>query len=150
MIWNIAYVTMIVGVNLLFVRWPEHSAAWSIIVGGIFVVRDLAQREVGHWILLSMLFATLTTWWLASPVVAVASASAFAAAELVDWAVYSVCKRPLRDRILVSSAISVPVDSLIFLGMMGILAPWLFVVQVLSKLGAAVLLWVWLTKRALG
>lgn len=139
--WTASYIAMIVGVNVLFAGWPEHSAWWSLIIGLVFVVRDLAQREIGHWILAAMAVAGLATWVLASPFVAIASVSAFAVAELVDWAVYSWTRRPLRDRILVSSAVSVPIDSLIFLGIIGILTPQLLAMQIASKMAAAGIIW---------
>ncbi len=143
---GVIYVGLIIGVNMLFAQWPEYSALWSLIVGAIFVARDFAQRRIGHYVLLAMAAATLATWFMASPFVAIASASAFAVSELADWAVYSVSKRPLRDRILISSAVSVPVDSLIFLGIVGILSPQLFALQVISKMAAAGVAWLTLTK----
>lgn len=145
----ILYICLIVGVNMLFAHWPEYSAWWSLIVGLIFVVRDFAQRAVGHYVLLAMAVAAIATWYLASPFVAIASVSAFAVSELVDWAVYSLSKRQLRGRILISSAISIPVDSLIFLGIVGILSPQLFALQVVSKMVAAGVIWLGLRKWAI-
>ncbi|MGF1461587.1 MAG: VUT family protein [Maricaulaceae bacterium] len=40
---------------------------------------------------------------------------AFAISEIVDWAVYTFTKRPLSQRILLSSAFSAPIDSTVFL-----------------------------------
>jgi uncharacterized PurR-regulated membrane protein YhhQ (DUF165 family) len=147
MIWTIAYIATIVGVNMLFARYPDQSAYWSLIVGLVFVLRDLAQRAIGHYVLAAMAVAGLATWYMASPFVAIASVSAFAAAELIDWAVYSLSRRPLQDRILISSAASVPVDSLIFLGIVGILTPQLFALQAVAKMIGATGVWFFLKWR---
>ena len=39
-----------------------------------------------------------------------ASAAAFAVSESVDWLVFAITKRPLKDRVLLSCAASAPVD----------------------------------------
>ena len=46
-----------------------------------------------------------------------ASAAAFAVGELGDWAVYTFTRRPFSQRILISSLIGAPLDSIVFLGM---------------------------------
>jgi queuosine precursor transporter len=58
---------------------------------------------------------------MVDPFIAVASVSAFLVSETADWIVYTVTKRPLRDRILASSAVSSPLDSVVFLGLIGFL-----------------------------
>jgi uncharacterized PurR-regulated membrane protein YhhQ (DUF165 family) len=87
----------------------------AIVTGLVLVVRDFAQREVGHRVLLAMLvglfFSTMT-----SPLqIVAASGAAFLVSELVDWAIYTFTKRPLSQRILLSSAVAAPLDSTIFL-----------------------------------
>jgi queuosine precursor transporter len=86
----------------------------NVIVGIVFVLRDYAQREIGHKVLLATLLAGLPVWYFAGPGLAIASMVAFALSELTDWAVYSFTKRPLQNRILLSSLIAVPVDTLAF------------------------------------
>jgi uncharacterized PurR-regulated membrane protein YhhQ (DUF165 family) len=148
MIWVLGYIGSIVLVNVLFAHAPEYSAVWALIVGLIFVVRDFAQRAVGHWILAAMALAVALSHFMADPFVAVASVCAFAVAELVDWAVYSISKRQMAERVLISSAVSAPADTLIFLGMVGILTPELFALQVASKMAGALLVSFGIWKRS--
>ena len=110
-------------------------------MGVVFIARDFCQRAIGHWCLAAMVVAGLLSWWMADPFVALASVAAFAVAELADWCVYTVTKRPLADRILLSSAISTPLDSVVFLGMIGALSPELVGYQIASKMAAAVVVW---------
>ena len=79
------YIALIVGVNFAFTVTPlislpngEMWAPLSLIVGFIFVVRDYAQRRVGHHVLWGMLVGCVVSWFMASPQLALASAAAFA------------------------------------------------------------------------
>lgn len=152
--WVAAYVFSIVMVNWLFVAIPmipTPMGDWSvanILVGFVFILRDMAQRQLGHKVILATLFAGVLTWFSVDPFVATASVTAFLLSETTDWIVYSVTKRPLRDRILFSSAISSPVDTLAFLGIMGFLTPASFTLETASKLVGAVAVWLILRHRA--
>lgn len=137
MIYALIYLASIVGVNMLFAKWPELSWLWSFVVGTVFVTRDYAQRAMGHWVLAFMAAAAVISWFMASPFVATASVAAFAASELIDWAVYTWTKRPFRDRMLISSHLSVPVDSAVFLLVAGFFSWPVFLVQILAKLFVA-------------
>lgn len=152
--WTIAYILGITAVNVGFehvpliplggVMWPPMSLA----VGFVFVLRDLAQREIGHGVLLAMLAGAALSWWMASPYVAVASATAFLISELADWAVYTWTRRPLHERILWSSALGTPVDSAVFLLLIGHFS-WLAVVlMVASKMVGALVVAEGLRRRA--
>ena len=119
---SVAYVLLIVLVNWLFTVVPlvelPGGTMWppvSLLVGFIFVARDFAQREVGHWVLALMAIGVMLSYFMASPQVALASATAFLISELLDWAVYTYTKRPLSERILYSSVLGTPVDSSVFL-----------------------------------
>ena len=75
-----AYITLIVAVNYGFSVVPllempggEMWPPMSLVVGLVFVVRDFAQREVGHRVILAMLLAGGLSYVMASPFVAVAS-----------------------------------------------------------------------------
>lgn len=87
----------------------------AIVTGLVLVVRDFAQREIKHWILGAMFvglaLSTLTAW----PVIVLASGLAFLISETVDWAVYTFSKRPLSQRIMISSAFSAPLDQVVFI-----------------------------------
>jgi uncharacterized PurR-regulated membrane protein YhhQ (DUF165 family) len=108
----------------------------------------LVQRRYGHKVLLAMLAAAALSYLTADPFVATASVIAFLISEGVDWAVYTWTKRPLADRVLLSSAISVPLDSAVFLGILGLLLPQLFFAQVISKMFGAAVVWAGLKWRA--
>ncbi|GAH45978.1 unnamed protein product, partial [marine sediment metagenome] len=94
-----------------------------------------------HKIWLAMLAGCGLSYWMAAPQIALASAAAFIVAESFDWAVFTFTRRPLADRVLLSSLISGPVDSTVFLIGAGFFGWWGLLAMSLSKLIAAVLLW---------
>ena len=135
------YIASVVLVNWGFSTFPGYEWFWSLVVGGVFITRDYCQRAIGHWCIAAMAVAGLLSYWMADPFVAIASVCAFAVAETVDWIVYSITKRPLADRILISSAFSTPLDTLVFLSILGLLMPGLVGIQIASKMAAAIALW---------
>jgi|TARA_R100000406_G_scaffold94083_1_gene85225 uncharacterized PurR-regulated membrane protein YhhQ (DUF165 family) len=144
---TIAYIVSIVAVNIGFVYIPpvpllgEMFPPMSLIVGLIFIARDFAQREIGHKVLGAMAVGAILSYLMADPFVAIASVIAFAISEMVDWGVYTYTKRPLRDRILLSSALGTPVDSAVFLLILGFFSPLGFLLMTLAKMLTAVILW---------
>ena len=151
--YTLGYVALIVLVNWLFTIVPlvdlpggEKWPPVSIIVGFIFIARDFAQREIGHRVILAMLVAGAISYFMADPFVAVASVSAFLISEFADWAVYSFTGRPFAQRILISSAVSTPIDSAVFLAMIGHLSLTGVVVMTASKMLGALAVW-WLVRR---
>jgi queuosine precursor transporter len=156
-----SYMAFIVLVNWLFV--PDHLiegvTQWStntwmgtlylanVIVGFVFVLRDYAQREIGHKVLLATLLAGIPVYYLAGPGLAAASLIAFALSEMTDWGVYSFTKRPLQSRILMSSVLAVPVDTLAFQHLAGYLTPAAFVTEVMSKALGVAIVWYLLKLR---
>jgi uncharacterized PurR-regulated membrane protein YhhQ (DUF165 family) len=150
MIWCVAYVAAVVLANYAFSVLPiwHGVPAATFIVGFVFVIRDFAQRARGHEILAWMALAAALSFWLADPRVALASVCAFAVSELSDWGLYTVTKRPMAERVLLSSAISTPLDSAVFLALLPF--PGAFTWQAVAmmtavKMGAALLvaLWLW-------
>ena len=150
---TLLYIALIVAVNYGFsvvplVKLPDGTM-WppmSLVVGFIFVVRDFAQREIGHKVLLAMLVGAALSYVMASPYVAIASAAAFLVSELVDWLVYSLTKRPLSQRILYSSLLATPLDSAVFLYGIGAFSWAGVLAMTLSKLIGAAIVW-WLIRR---
>lgn len=147
------YIVLIVLVNWAFVVvqpvrrpggifWPPVT----LVVGFVFVVRDFAQREIGHYILGAMGIGVVLSYFMASPQVAIASAVAFMISELADWAVYSFTDRPMSQRVIWSSVISTPIDSFVFLTMIDYFSVTSAAVMTLSKLAGAVAVW-WLIRR---
>ncbi len=120
--YTILYVLLIPFINWSFTWAPmwELLPGWAfnpvtIVTGLVLVVRDFAQREVGHWVLVAMAIALVLTALAAGPKLALASGGAFAIAELVDWALFTLTKYRLSTRVLLSSAIAAPLDTTIFL-----------------------------------
>ena len=138
------YILSVVAVNCAFDLVPPLALpggdVWppaSLVVGFVFVIRDYAQREIGHYILPAMLAGGALSWMLASPGVALASVCAFLTSEMMDWAVYTFTGRPFSQRILLSSAVSTPVDSVVFLAMVGLFSWSSVLLMTLSKMVGA-------------
>ncbi len=151
--WVVFYVASIVLVNWLFVVLPAWSTPFgdfylaTVIVGVVFVLRDYAQRVIGHRILLATLLAGIITWYMTSPALALASLTAFFISETADWAVFSFTGRPLQSRILISSLISVPLDTVAFLYLSGYLTPVSMTTEMLSKALGVGIVWYLLKLR---
>lgn len=125
MLHAIYYILSIVAANVAFTVLPAIPLpgggilpAATFAVGLTFIFRDLVQKALGHGVLIAMAAATFISFLMADPTVVWASVVAFVAAELVDYGVYTVSKRPLRDRIILSSLLSTPVDSVVFLALL--------------------------------
>lgn len=151
--WVVAYILAIVGLNWLFVVLPPLPTPLgelylaTFIVGAVFVLRDYAQRQIGHYVLLATLFAGVLTWFMVNPALAVASITAFAISEMADWAIFSFTGQPLQRRILTSSLISVPLDTFAFLYISGFLTPASFATEVASKAVGVMVVWYLLKLR---
>lgn len=149
--WVIAYVAAIVGVNWMYQALPAVATAFgdiyyaNFVVGAIFVLRDYAQRQISHYILLATLLAGILTYYMVDPAIATASLIAFFLSESVDWAIFSFTRRPLQERILLSSLLSAPVDTLAFQYLADYLSPAAYSLEVASKLLGVLALW-WLIR----
>lgn len=146
-LYTISYIIFIVLVNALFSFVPPVTlfnnviSPIDILVGAVYVLRDLAQREIKHYVLIAMLIATGLSYLLSDKTIAIASATAFLAGELIDWGIYSFTRQPLSERILWSSLISCPIDSIIFLHMANSLNMLGFIVLVGAKFIGVFALW---------
>jgi uncharacterized PurR-regulated membrane protein YhhQ (DUF165 family) len=147
------YIALVVLVNWAFTVVPlvklPGGTMWppvALLVGFVFVARDFAQREIDHYVLVAMAIGLGLSYFMAGPEVAKASAAAFLVSELADWAVYSFTRRPLSERIIYSSIIGTPIDSVVFLGLMGFLSLAGAVAMTASKLLGALIVW-WLIRR---
>jgi len=143
----ILYIASVVAVNLGFSLVPMIAtpigmlSPMAVVVGAVFVIRDFAQRRAGHWVLLAMVIATALSFLLADPFVAFASALAFATSEIADYLLYTFWKKPFHQRILVSSLISTPIDTAVFLFGINGFTIGTFILMILSKMIAAVVIW---------
>ena len=147
MIWLAAYIGSVVAINYAFSMAPHLDLVWSCWVGLIFVLRDMVQVRFGHWSLAAMAAGIVLSYLLADPFVALASVAAFAVSETIDWAVFTVTKRPLRDRLWLSAALSVPVDTALFFGMIGIWSPTVWTASIASKLAGVTVVWLFMRAR---
>jgi queuosine precursor transporter len=157
--WTLSYIISILAVNWLFApsQLVEGVTFWktawgdlflaNLIVGAVFVLRDYAQREIGHRILLATLIAGLMTYLMVDPAIAIASLVAFVMSETADWGVYSFWKKSLQSRILVSSLIAIPLDTVVFQHLAGYLTPAAFIMEVLSKAVGVFIVWQLLKMR---
>ena len=150
---SLMYIGLIVLINWGFLVVPlveiipnEKWPPMSLIVGFIFVARDFAQREIGHRVIIAMLIAAALSYLMASPFVAVASLTAFLISEFADWAVYTYTGRPFSQRVLISSAVGTPLDSIVFLGIIGHLSYVSVIAMTFSKMLGALVVW-WLVRR---
>jgi len=153
--WTAAYIALIVAVNYGFSVVPlvdlpgeEKWPPMSLVVGFIFVARDFAQREIGHKVILAMLIAGGLSYVMASPFVAVASVAAFLISEFADWGIYSFTGKKFHERVLWSSAFATPIDSIVFLAIIGHLSVTGVVAMTVSKMLGALGVW-WMLKRRL-
>jgi hypothetical protein len=132
--WAYAYVALIPFLNWTFGRpdiptadltgllGPVFGTAHKIVfnpltiaTGMVFVVRDFVQREMGHRVLILMALAIAWSFYYSWPVIALASATAFAISESVDWLLFTFTKYRLSTRILLSSVFAAPIDTTVFL-----------------------------------
>jgi len=127
--WALFYVAVIPFLNWSFAVVPDiplvapgviNEAGVSLhpltlVTGFVFVARDFVQREMGHKVLIVMAIAIGWAFFYAWPVIVIASGTAFAISEIVDWALFTFTKYKLSTRILLSSALACPIDTTIFL-----------------------------------
>lgn len=102
--------------GILPVGFGMSAPAGAYVIGLTLVFRDLTQDQLGPRNTFILMVAGTALSALVSPAVALASALAFLAAQTVDMLIYT----PIRARgflvtaILVSSAFSILVDSVVF------------------------------------
>lgn len=146
--YTLAYLVSIIIANIAFSTLPmidlpydQHIPPGTFLVGFIFVLRDFAQREIGNKVYLAMLVGVILSYIMADPFVALASAIAFGLSEVIDALVYTYTKKPMKDRVLLSSVVSTPVDSAVFLLMLGFFSWFGFILMVATKMLGAVIVW---------
>ena len=146
----ISYILLIILVNACYSYLPSFSfganevSMGDFLVGWVYLVRDFAQRSVGHWIILAMLIGTLISFWLSDPIIAIASVAAFSVGEIIDWLIFTFTGKPLSERLIFSAGLSAPIDTVLFLWLAHHLN-WLeFGVMTLVKcFGVFCLWWYW-------
>ena len=150
---TIGYILSVVLINVGFVYVPlipfydTMYPPMSIIVGIIFILRDYAQREIGHKVIGAMIIGAILSYVMANPFIAVASFVAFMISELTDWGVYTFTGKPLHERVLISSLASTPVDSAVFLLMIGQFSMLACITMFASKMLAALAIYFYLRNK---
>lgn len=124
--------------------------AGTFAAGAALLLRDAVQVTMGKaMVMAAIVLGIVISYVLADPMIAVASAVAFAASEFVDFAVFT----PLRTRsisraVLTSSIVSAPIDTVLFLWIAGFGVTWQAVLgQFLVKTGMALLAAAWISWR---
>lgn len=122
--WALVYVALIPFVNWSF-SWAPNIALFgsesvkfnpvTIVTGLVLVVRDFAQREMRHKVLVAMAMGAAWSFYYAPANIALASTTAFMIAEVVDWAMFTFTRYRLSTRVMLSSLIAAPVDTTVFL-----------------------------------
>lgn len=93
------------------------APAGVFVAGVAFTARDLLQRWAGRkWAVVAILAGTVLSLLLADPRLALASAAAFAASELIDMGAFTALeRRSFAGAVLTSNVAGLVVDSAIFL-----------------------------------
>lgn len=132
-LWLAAYIGSIVAANwmtatfgLVGIGFGLAVTAGTFAAGAALIARDGVQVSAGRVVaLVAIVVGAAMSWWLSTPALAVASGIAFLVSELVDLGVFT----PLRERsiaaaVLVSSIVSAPVDTVLFLHLAGFPLTW--------------------------
>ncbi len=156
--YTLVYILLIPLINWSFTWAPmwEVLPGWAfnpvtIVTGLVLVVRDFAQREIGHEVLIAMAIALGLTYATSGGELALASGAAFAISEIVDWMLFTFTKYRLSTRVLLSSALAAPIDTTVFLyGASFIRDAQLTVpnvsMSIIGKMAGAIVIW-WLIRR---
>ncbi len=143
--WTYLYLFLIPFINWCFEHVPTfplpHHGDWNpmtVVTGLVLVVRDFAQREIGHYIFGFLAIGLVLSIYTSDPTIALASACAFAISETIDWALFTFAKLPLSRRVFVSAGISGPIDAAVFLwiasySIPGIFNIWSLMASVVSR-----------------
>ena len=152
---TISYIVLVVLINSFFILLPDISLGHShfnfgeCVVGMIYIVRDFAQREIGHYVILAMLFAAYLSYTLADHSIALASLGAFVVGESLEWTLFTLTKKPFSQRLLLSALLSVPIDSIVFLAILDRLTLTELSILTGGKVVGIVCLWgIWRYKDA--
>lgn len=168
--YTLVYILLIPFINWSFTWAPmwEVLPGWAfnpvtIVTGLVLVVRDFAQREIGHEVLIAMLIALALTALFAGKELALASGLAFLVSEIVDWAMFTFTRLKLSTRVLLSSALAAPIDTTLFLmgaeklreaqiaqNLAEVMAPQLTLpnvtMSIIGKIAGALVIW-WFIRR---
>lgn len=137
-------------IGLVPIGFGLSVTAGTFAAGGALILRDSVQIHGGRrWVAAAIAAGVALSYLAANPRLALASAIAFAGSELLDWRVFSrMQRRSLPAAVLASSAISAPVDTVLFLALAGFGVTWAAVAgQFAVKTLMAAAVSAWLARR---
>lgn len=119
MIGHVGTVCTAAGPCLVPVAPGVMAPSGVLLVGAALVLRDIVQRLLGaSWSLVAIALGAGLSLWLAPQALVVASGAAFLLSELADFAVYTpLQRRRLLLAVVLSSAVGLVVDSVVFLSL---------------------------------
>lgn len=152
LIGNVGTVCVPNGPCLISVAPGLMAPSGVLMIGAALVLRDAVQQLLGiRWALIAIACGVILSVLVAPPAMVIASATAFAIAELLDLTVYTpLRKRNLSLAVLASGVVGAAADSAIFLwlafGSLDFIAGQL-VGKLWMTIIAAAVLWAWHRER---
>ena len=151
--WPLLYLGSVVLINALFLLIPPFRTPWGMAsigalgIGGVYIARDCVQRVHGAKLALLLMALGIAITAAMSPRLAIASGSAFAVGEGIEFLIFTFTGKPFRERVAWSAPPGVLADTAVFLVLAGFFSWPNFFFEALSK-GLA-LLWIfWLKDPA--
>ncbi|MGH2898381.1 MAG: hypothetical protein ACRDMZ_06875 [Solirubrobacteraceae bacterium] len=107
---------MIENVGIVDVGFGQQAPAAVYAAGVALTFRDIVQRTLGREAAIVAILLGTAVSLLFAPMFAFASATAFLAAELADFAVYTpIAERSFLLAVLISNTVGLVIDSMLFL-----------------------------------
>jgi len=150
----LVYATAMVAANLSIAAFGPSIAPVNafVLIGLDLALRDWLHVRLKPWQMLVLIGATGLLTFALNPTagrIAIASATAFTAAALVDWSVFARLRGSWPRRANGSNVAGAAVDSVLFL----LLAPfpfsWVIAAQMLAAKVAGGAIWAWLLNRTM-
>jgi uncharacterized PurR-regulated membrane protein YhhQ (DUF165 family) len=143
------YLLSVVAANILVDTLGIISFGWfvfpagTILVGFVFTMRDVVQRDFGKIHCLWWMFAACLVTATFSQSLALASLLAFFVSEAIDWAVYTYSGGSFMRRVIISNVVSTPIDSAVFVMLAFGPTAWLAIIgqSVVKALSSIALAW---------
>lgn len=153
-VWLLAYIGSIVLANICTTRFGLVPIGFGLMVtagtfaaGFALIARDAVQVSSGKIVvLLAIVSGAAISAITSNPAIALASGIAFLVSELIDFAVFTPLKgKSLARAVVISSIVSAPVDTVLFLYLAGFGVTWQavlgqFIVKTALALIAAIII----------
>jgi uncharacterized PurR-regulated membrane protein YhhQ (DUF165 family) len=132
-VWLLAYIGSIVLANICTTQFGLVPIGFGLMVtagtfaaGFALIARDAVQVSAGKIVVLLAIIAGAAISAITSnPTIALASGIAFLVSELIDFAVFTPLKeKSLARAVVISSVVSAPVDTVLFLYLAGFGITW--------------------------